>query len=368
MSDTNKERIAKIEVYNLRVPLQETYHLSYGDVDFYDSIIALIYSEGGSGIGESTLLSGYCTESADTNWDIVEQFATELLGKTVESAKAFISSYSERFPFATTTFFWALEDLSNMWDITSCYKIPLVGVITSSGEKRIKKDLQKLLDMGFETIKIKVGSSIEDDIDRLRIVSSVVGNTGIRLRVDANQGYSFKEAYEFLKYIEATSNIEYIEQPLRRDAWEDLAAFADIASVPLCLDESVWSEADLEKVRDYGCSTYVKLKVMKHGGWLNTLRLSKIAERYNFKTILGNGVQTEIGCYKEALLYVKLNNRGLAGEMNGFLKQKESILNRPLEFCSGNLILRPGYLPLLNRSQIEKYLIKEKIWRLYDGA
>ena len=52
-------------------------------------------------------------------------------------------------------------------------------------------------------------------------------------------------------------------------------------------------------------------------------------------TVLGNGVATEIGCWMEACVAAKVVTT--AGEMNGFLKQKRSLLIAPLRVEQGYL-------------------------------
>ena len=73
------------------------------------------------------------------------------------------------------------------------------------------------------------------------------------------------------------------------------------------------------------------------------------------KAVLGNGVATDVGCWMEALIASKhIDN---AGEMNGFLKPRESILINPLIFKDGAIDLHRNYTPLLNMDVIDKFSV-----------
>ena len=77
------------------------------------------------------------------------------------------------------------------------------------------------------------------------------------------------------------------------------------------------------------------------------------AKKYGLKVILGNGAAGEISCYHEALVSSKMITR--AGEMNGFLKQKESILTEGLKTQGGKIILEPKFFLKLDPQKIDQF-------------
>jgi hypothetical protein len=62
--------------------------------------------------------------------------------------------------------------------------------------------------------------------------------------------------------------------------------------------------------------------------------------------VLGNGVATEIGCWMEACVGAKLLTT--AGEMNGFLKQRQGLLTNPLRVEHGSIQLNGTSMPKLD--------------------
>ncbi|EEZ92597.1 MAG: Mandelate racemase/muconate lactonizing protein [Candidatus Parvarchaeum acidiphilum ARMAN-4] len=67
--------------------------------------------------------------------------------------------------------------------------------------------------MGKKVIKVKVGLDLDNDIKRIQRIREEVGNS-IKIVVDANQGYTLREAQVFLSKIEAF-NISFLEQPVK---------------------------------------------------------------------------------------------------------------------------------------------------------
>jgi len=94
---------------------------------------------------------------------------------------------------------------------------------------------------------------------------------------------------------------------------------------------------------------------MKMGSAEGLARGIETAKKFGLKVILGNGAAGEISCYHEALVASKMVSQ--AGEMNGFLKQKESILAEGLEIQGGRIILEPEFSLKLDPQKIDRLAI-----------
>jgi len=68
--------------------------------------------------------------------------------------------------------------------------------------------------------------------------------------------------------------------------------------------------------------------------------------------VLGNGVASDIGCWMEACVAARLIRN--AGEMNGFLRQREPLSQPPLEMQGSMLCLVPGVSPKLNEEKLRQ--------------
>jgi L-fuconate dehydratase len=72
-----------------------------------------------------------------------------------------------------------------------------------------------LMKQGWNSIKLKVGNDLKEDIRRLTIARKIVGSN-CRLMIDANQKWEIKEAVDYLAYL-SKFNLWWIEEPISPD-------------------------------------------------------------------------------------------------------------------------------------------------------
>jgi L-alanine-DL-glutamate epimerase-like enolase superfamily enzyme len=125
--------------------------------------------------------------------------------------------------------------------------------------------------------------------------------------------------------------------------------------LPLMLDESIDSEAELEEMLRLRCAGVVKFKLMKAGGMNELERLILRAKAAGLKVVLGNGVAGDVGNFQE--LIVAGRHVETAGEMNGFLKQERRLLSNPYEVSRGSVTLPAGYVPRLDWHRVQSYVV-----------
>jgi L-alanine-DL-glutamate epimerase-like enolase superfamily enzyme len=88
---------------------------------------------------------------------------------------------------------------------------------------------------GFPAIKVKLGESLEKDVERIRSIREGVGSQ-IPLRIDANQGWqSADEAIAVLQAL-APYNIEHCEEPIARWRFMELSRVSAASPIPIMAD------------------------------------------------------------------------------------------------------------------------------------
>lgn len=141
----------------------------------------------------------------------------------------------------------------------------------------------------FPIIKIKLGC--ENDLIRLQAVREA--RPDVRLRVDANAGWTLQDALHLIRSMESL-DVEMIEQPLAADQIEEMGNLQKLTHIPLVADESVHTLEDIEKLARAGVAG-VNLKLMKAGGLTPTLRMLRRARELGLKVMLGCMVETSLG-------------------------------------------------------------------------
>ncbi len=355
-------KIERIELFRLKVPLKRPYKIATAEMKEFDSTIVLIRSAGREALGEAMSgVEGYFWETPDEVWQFARENGKKLLGRTISRASEFLAGLVARHPCAATPFLTALEVLEEsplLKPSAETRLVPMVGILQASERKDIFAEIAEFLTQDYGTIKIKVGFDPEKDLDKVETAQEALQGKAL-IRVDANQGYTFPQAEKFVRNINPRG-IEFLEQPFKEDAWEDMVKLAKISPIPLGLDESIYGIEAVEKTKKLGCARFVKFKVMKMGSAGGLARGIETARRFGLEVILGNGAAGEISCYHEAVIAANLITR--AGEMNGFLKQRESILVEPIQVKGGKIVLNPGFSPKLDPGKIDRFAVDRAVF------
>jgi len=133
----------------------------------------------------------------------------------------------------------------------------------------------------FPVLKIKVGLDTDE-----QMIDSVRSATDKPLRVDANEGWTSKE--EAVKKINwlSTKGVQFMEQPMPADRYDDVRWVRERVSMPLIADEACERPPDVIKCKDAGYDG-VNIKLDKAGGIRNAYKMLVIAKSLGMKTMLG---------------------------------------------------------------------------------
>lgn len=155
---------------------------------------------------------------------------------------------------------------------------------------------------GFAVLKLKVGTDAVTDVERIRAVRRAVG-ADVRLRVDANQGWTPKAAIRAIRALEdAGTDLEFVEQPVRAGDLAGLARVTGQVDVPVMADESVFGLRDLTRVIEAGAADLVNVKLAKCGGLQVAGAMLELARAHGVGTIVGSMMEGPIGIGAAAAL------------------------------------------------------------------
>lgn len=146
---------------------------------------------------------------------------------------------------------------------------------------------------GFHALKLKIGTALESDLERIAAVRELVG-PGVALRVDGNCGYRPDELPRLLAGCER-HEIELVEQPCPPEGDEALRALPAGLRRRLVADESIHSPADaLRLAAGEPLVGGFVVKLMKCGGITPALQIAAIAE--------AAGIDLMWGCMDESVV------------------------------------------------------------------
>lgn len=177
-----------------------------------------------------------------------------------------------------------------------------------SGEgEQLRKGWQRACDLGFGSFKIKVGTDVERDVDRMRELRSLAGEATL-IGADANGGYSRTQARRAGRAL-ADLGAAFFEQPVAPDDLAGMHALRDLG-LPIVADESVYAAADLRAVVDAAAADAVSIYVGKSSGPGRAVALGRTAAAAGLDVVIGsNG---ELGVGAAAQLHVAAAIEGLS--------------------------------------------------------
>lgn len=330
---------ATLATYRLRQPLKTPYRLSFATIEAFDTLIVAIKGGERIGCGEITPLPGYSAE-------------------TIESALAAMGragrALADGAPWSTAIADLALSDpmtasglacARETWEegVEAAFgapverPIPLAALCGGDTPGAAAERATELAGQGYRQLKLKVGTAdIAADIARLAAVDEALPE-GVTLTVDANQRLEPASAAALCDAAAGTAVI-LIEQPFPPTAREAFAALAKCSPVPLMLDESIWTAADIDEAAELGAA-WVKLKLCKHPGTAANRALIRQARALGLGVIYGNGVQGALGNHLEARVYAA-EALDTPAELNGVLKLESDAFGGGFHASGGMLEIK----------------------------
>lgn len=302
-------KIVRIETGEVNIPLVTPFKTSLRTVESVnDIVVRVITDDGQMGYGEAPPTAVITGDTKGSIKCAIEEFiAPSLVGMDIENLDGIMKKLHGCILKNTSA--KAAVDMA-VYDLfaKSCQK-PLYRLL-GGNRSQIETDLtisvneidemvsdsRKAVSDGFQILKIKVGKESTKDIDRIYAIQQAVGKN-IRLRIDANQGWTPKEAVRIITALEDKGiEMDLVEQPVSAHDFEGMKFVTARVNTPILADESVFSAEDaIRLIRERGADL-INIKLMKTGGIYNALRLCAVAEEY--------GVECMIGCMLESKIAV----------------------------------------------------------------
>ena len=223
-------RLREIVLRRLRLPLIAPYRLSYRTFEEFEPILVELRDDmARTGFGERHISPGSSNESRDGGWAFAQHYASAVCRMEPAQARAQIEAEVNLSPVAATALISALEMLEGhpLLEVREAARVPLLSPVNGHERSEIRSEIDTRLGQGFQTFKVKVGADVDADLERLNAIQSIVGDRAT-LRVDANRGFSEKDAINFATRM-APEGIELFEQPCAAEDWDANAAVAKVS-------------------------------------------------------------------------------------------------------------------------------------------
>ena len=300
----NKHKISEIHIYKSDIKLKEPFKIAIMEITAAQSIFVRILTDTGLyGMGEANPYWAITGETQAMNLAGAADIAKLMLDKDpldIEGRICEINNFLAHNSTLRSAFDMALYDLLGKIAALPLYTLLGGGnrllytdnTIGIDDPESMAAKALKFKQQGFGAIKVKLGTTAKQDIERIEKIRQAVG-TEIPIRIDANQGWDYKTALTVLKAIEPMG-VEYCEQPVPHWAFEDLRRLRENTSIGIMADESLFDHHDAMRLASMGCCDYFNIKLSKSGGLHTALKINAIAE--------AAGIPCMVGCMTETRL------------------------------------------------------------------
>ncbi|MCU1421543.1 MAG: dipeptide epimerase [Microbacteriaceae bacterium] len=306
--------IERVLVHEVPVPLVRPFVTAVRTArDLRVMLVELVDSDGASGWGEapaSWRVTGESPESIRAvvegplgeavlgrDPDDLERLGDDLAASVVGNASARSAVDCALHDLAARRLGLSLAGMLAGHDTAVCTDMTL----SAGPADRLAAEAVEWAARGFGTIKVKLGTG-GDEVDRMRRVRDAVG-PGVRLRVDANQGWTAAGAVEIITAWQSLGlGIELVEQPTPARDLDALAFVTERVDTPVLADESAWTALDLREIIRRRAADLVNVKLAKAGGLTEARRMVALAQGVGMGVIVGCMIESTVGVTAAASL------------------------------------------------------------------
>ena len=302
-------RIVDIQTGSISLPLTHPFKTALRTVERLEDIVVKVVAEDGSvGYGEAPPTAVITGDTVGSILCAVHDFIKPaILGMDLEDLEGVMEKLDACLVHNSTpkaAVDMALYDLWGKAQGRPLYRL-LGGArerfetdltISVNPTEEMVRDALEAVERGFGILKVKVGKEGMADVERMAAIRAAVG-PGVKLRVDANQGWSARESVSIIQAMEDKGlDIELVEQPVKAADFDGLKAVTQAVDTPILADEAVFSPRDAARLIDEHAADLINIKLMKTGGIYQALKICDLSEKA--------GVECMIGCMLESKLSV----------------------------------------------------------------
>jgi muconate cycloisomerase len=369
-------RIERVECIKVLVPIKPELAIrsSAGLHAASPFLIVRVHTdEGIMGLGEASCTPAWSGEDHHTAAHFIDgTLGPALVGRDPRDVEALARMLDRLVPgndFTKSALQMALWDilgkaaglpLYRLWGGAVRERIPLKFSVSGREPEAAAGIGAWAVGQGFRTLKVKVGTGVDADVERVRAVRQAAG-PGIRLGVDANCGWSVREAIAALRAMEPL-DLLFAEQPVPREdpAW--MAEVRRATGVPLIADESVFNLQDAMAIVRAGAADVFSVYAGKGGGLIGARKIAAVAEAAGLTCTVGSNL--ELGVASAAMIHLALSTPGIEPEafpcdIIGPYYYEEDLLTTPLPLRDGaaGAVNGPGLGVELDEAAVARYRV-----------
>lgn len=222
-----------------------------------------------------------------------------------------------------------------LWDIKGkSLSLPLYKLLGGSYRERVKvyassimlgeteevvQQAKKLVEDGFEAVKMKIGYGVDKDAVKVEAVRRAIGDD-VALMVDANCAYSVSSAIKVGRKLEDL-DVSWLEEPIPPENIEGYTQVSGALDLPIAAGESLFTRYDFRDIITRHAVDIIQPAIARTGGVSEAKKIIDLASAYDVPVAPFTGLCSAVGL--AATLH-------LSSSTPDFLAQELEVLPNPL--------------------------------------
>jgi L-alanine-DL-glutamate epimerase-like enolase superfamily enzyme len=309
-------RITRLVAEPLDLALLEPFTISTGRMESTRNVLVRVtLADGTVGLGEAAPFPPSGGESQETALAAVRGMQPLVEGQDAAAWRPLAHRLEASFEHQASA--RAGVEVAILDALTRAWQVPLYQFL-GGAETTVQTDItipieepghmrglaERYSGQGAATLKLKVGTTVEQDIERVLAVRQ--GARGCALILDGNQGYAPIDALRLIERLAAAGVHPILfEQPVHRHDLEGLRFVTERAGVPVAADEAVHTAADALRVARLEAANAVNIKLMK-SGVVEALDIAAICRAAHLQLMVGAMLESRLGIAASAHLVAGL--------------------------------------------------------------
>ncbi|SHI30210.1 mandelate racemase/muconate lactonizing enzyme family protein [Aquimarina spongiae] len=147
----------------------------------------------------------------------------------------------------------------------------------------LSKEAKKYVDIGYKAIKMKVGHSIEKDIEHVKAIRKAIG-PDVKLMIDANHAYNLREATQLSLAVEPY-DISWFEEPLSPEYYSQFEELRKRTSIPIAAGECEYLRYGFHTLLESKSIDILQPDICSSGGLTEAKRIATLASVYGIEIV-----------------------------------------------------------------------------------
>ncbi len=308
-------KIQQIQIGKVSIPLKKPFKTALRQVNSAEDIIVKVIADSGeTGFGNAPPTAVITGDSQDSIIAAIrDTLGPKIIGMDVENLEEILSTLDAGMLHnhsAKAALDIAVHDLFGKrfgmplykYFGGYCNRMETDLTISLNGPEEMVRDAKEAVSEGYAAIKIKVGNEPALDIKRVQAIRAAVG-PAVKIRLDANQGWSAKEAVRTIrKFEEDCLDIELVEQPVKAHDFEGLKYVTERVETDIMADESAFGPFEVFRLLSMRACDMINIKLMKAGGLHNAVKIANFAETVGVQCMMGCMLESKVGITAAASL------------------------------------------------------------------